>query len=263
MSLGLNSNQFHTGLNEICHHFETNPSDEYLSELVRDVENARGMLFQAIKKDLAKEGIKQESFLLRERLASATHYIESFQYEPNAELKASAKALKRQLRNYGIFYKMDVHSRLTEVQAMLRDMDKPEMKAHVAKIPGLDSRIINVKNAMEALLDRMVVVEKMRGEAKPQKSKLELKREAAEKLDRLLVYLDHMAFKDPDTYGKDYSFVVGLITNLNKTYKHKVRRLVEDIEDDELDDELDDTFDEEEKSATPDELPESDEAKIA
>lgn len=262
MSLRLNSNQFHTGLNEICRHFEDNHSDEELNGLVQEVENARGMLFQAIKKELAKEGIKEESFLLRERLASATHYIDSFQYEPDAEVKASAKALKRQLRKYGVFYKMDVHSRLTEVQAMLRDMETSEMKAHVAKIPGLETRIKNVQTAMEALLNRLVAVEKMRGEAKPQKSKLELKREAAAKLERLLVYLDHKAYKEPDTYGKDYGFVVGLITNLNKTYKPKVRKFVEDFDED-----WDEDFEEEESpentdgqttgKPTIDELPES------
>ena len=210
------------------------------------------MLFQAIKKELAREGIKEESFLLRERIASATHYIDSFQYEPDAEVKASAKALKRQLRKYGIFYKMDVHSRLTEVQAMLRDLDQPEMKAHVAKIPGLDTRIKNVQNAMEALLQKLIAVEKMRGEAKPLKTKLELKREASVKLERLLVYLDHKAYKDPDTYGKEFGFVVGLITNLNKTYKPKVRKFVDDFDED-----WDEDFEEEESPETTDELPQS------
>ena len=248
MSLKLNSNQFHTGLNEICHHFEGNRSDEYLNGLVQEVENARVMLFQSIKKDLVREGIKEESFVLRERLASATHLIDSFQYEPDAEVKASAKTLLRQLRNYGTFYRMDVHSRLTEVEAMLRDLDKPEMKAHVAKIPGLETRIKNVQSAMEALLQKLIAVEKMRGEAKPQKTKLELKREASVKLERLLVYLDHKAYQEPDTYGKEYSFVVGLITNLNKTYKPKVRKPLEDI-----DDELDDEFEEEETPESTDE----------
>lgn len=262
MSLRLNSNQFHTGLNEICRHFDDNRSDEELNGLVQEVENARGMLFQAIKKELVREGIKEESFLLRERLASATHYIDSFRYEPDEDVKASAKTLKRQLRKYGVFYKMDVHSRLTEVQAMLRDLDQPEMKAHVAKIPGLETRIKNVQNAMEALLQKLIAVEKMRGEAKPQKTKLELKREASVKLERLLVYLDHMAYKDPDTYGKEYGFVVGLITNLNKTYKPKARKFVDDFDED-----WDEDFEEEESpentdgqttgKQTTDELPES------
>ena len=253
LNLVLNANQYHTGLNEICHHFRDNRSDEYLNGLVEEVEKAREMLFEAIKKELATEGIKQESSLLRERLASATHYIDSFQYEPDAEVKASAKALKRQLRKYGVFYKMDVHSRLTEVQAMLRDLETPEMKAHVAKIPGLESRIKNVQTAMEALLQKLIAVEKMRGEAKPQKSKLELKHEAGAKLERLLVYLDHMAYKEPDTYGKEYGFVVGLIDNLNKTYKRKVRKRLGTLEEDEWDDD----FEEEESTESPDEHPES------
>ena len=75
----------------------------------------------------------------------------------------------------------------------------------------------------------------IRQQAKPQKSKLELKREAAAKLERLLVYLDGMAFKDPDTYGKDYNYVVGLVTNLNKTYKRKVRNAKENPDEGERD----------------------------
>ena len=261
LNLVLNSNQFYTGLDEICHRFDGNRSDEHLNALVEEVENAKGMLFQTIKKDMVKKGIKQESFLLRERLASATHYIDSHRFEPDEGMKASAMALQQQLRRYGVFYKMDVHSRVAEVQAMLSDLDTPEMKAHVAKIPGLEARIKNVKSAMEALLQRLMTVQDLRNEAKPQKGKLELKREAAAKLERLLVYLDGMAFKDPDTYGKDYNYVVGLITDLNKTYKHKVRTPIEDVEDEEWDEELDDELGDEseveEKSATSNDLPES------
>ena len=130
---------------------------------------------------------------------------------------------------------MDVHSRLAEVQAMLSDLDNPELKVHVAKIPGLDARIKNVRSAMEALSQRLMAVQDMHNEVKPQKSKLELKREAAAKLERLLVYLDGMAFKDPDTYGKDYNYVVGLVTNLNKTYKRKVRNAKENPDEGERD----------------------------
>lgn len=240
LNLVLNSDQFYTGLDEICHRFDGNRSDEHLNALVEEVENAKGMLFQTIKKDMVKKGIKQESFLLRERLASATHYIDSHRFEPDEGMKVSAMALQQQLRRYGVFYKMDVHSRVAEVQAMLSDLDTPEMKAHVAKIPGLEARIKNVKSAMEALLQRLMTVQDLRNEAKPQKSKLELKREAAAKLERLLVYLDGMAFKDPDTYGKDYNYVVGLITDLNKTYKHKVRKAMEDFDEDESDEDLED-----------------------
>ncbi len=235
LSLGLNSDQFYTGLDQICHRLSDNRSDEHLNALVKEVENAKGMLFLTIKKDMVKVGIKKESLMLHDRLASASRYIDSHRFEPDEEMKASAMVLKQQLRKYGVFYKMDVHSRLAEVQAMLSDLDNPELKVHVAKIPGLDARIKNVRSAMEALLQRLMAVQDMHNEVKPQKSKLELKREAAAKLERLLVYLDGMAFKDPDTYGKDYNYVVGLITDLNKTYKHKVRKAMEDVEEDECD----------------------------
>ena len=235
LSLGLNSDQFYTGLDQICHRLSDNRSDEHLNALVKEVENAKGMLFLTIKKDMVKVGIKKESLLLHDRLASAERYIDSHRFEPDEEMKASAMVLKQQLRKYGVFYKMDVHSRLAEVQAMLSDLDNPELKAHVAKIPGLDVRIKNVRSAMEALSQRLMEVQDMHNEAKPQKSKLELKREAAAKLERLLVYLDGMAFKDPDTYGKDYSYVVGLVTNLNKTYKRKVRNAKENPDEGERD----------------------------
>lgn len=256
LSLKLNSNQFHTGLNEICRHFESNRSDEHLNALVEAVENTKDMLFEAIKKELVREGIKHESSLLRERLASLTHYIDSFKYESDAEVKAAAMALKRQLRNYDTFNRMDVHSRLTEVQAMLRDFDTPEIQVHVAKIPSLSNRIANVRTAMEALLNRLVVLEELRGEAKPSKSKVELKREAADKLERLVVYLDGMAYKDPDAYGKEYGVVSGIIANINNTYKTKARRRLEPYEE-EYDGGLDETIEEESDAPEPPQVPES------
>ena len=259
LSLKLNSNQFHTGLNEICRHFESNRSDEHLNALVQAVENTKDMLFEAIKKELVREGIKHESSLLRERLASLTHYIDSFKYESDAEVKAAAMALLRQLRNYDTFNRMDVHSRLTEVQAMLRDFDTPEIQVHVAKIPALSDRIANVRTAMEALLNRLVVLEELRGEAKPSKSKVELKREAADKVERLVVYLDGMAYKDPDVYGKEYGFVAGIIANINNTYKTKARRRLEPYEE-EYDGGLDETQGEESDAPEYPDAPEPPEA---
>ena len=129
------------------------------------------MLFEAIKKELAREGIKHESTLLRECLASLTHYIESFKYE----------------------------------------------------------------------------------------SKVELKREASDKVERLVVYLDGMAYKDPDVYGKEYGFVAGIITNINNTYKTKAKRRLEPYEE-EYDGGLDETQGEESDTPEYPDAPEPPEA---
>jgi len=215
LSQRLNSNQFHTGLNEIIRHLEANSQDEHLSSQLQEVEESRKMLFQAIQKELATEGIKQESLVLRDCLASATHFIDSCRFEPDEEVKASAKVLKKHLKKYGTFYRMDVHSRLTGVEAMLRDLSEPELQLHVDKIAGLAERIANVRTAMEALLNRLIAVEELRNEAKPLQSKVELKRMANAKLYQLMVRLEDLALLEPDVYSKSYNVVIDRSMNNN------------------------------------------------
>ena len=65
-----------------------------------------------------------------------------------------------------------------------------------------------------------------------------------------MVYLDGMAYKAPDAYGKEYGFVAGIITNINNTYKTKAKRRLEPYEE-EYDGGLDETQGEESDAPEP------------
>ena len=45
-----------------------------------------------------------------------------------------------------------------------------------------------------------------------------LKREVNEKLEVLVTYLQAMASKEPEAYGKPYAMATGIISRLNATY---------------------------------------------
>ena len=62
-----------------------------------------------------------------------------------------------------------------------------------------------------------------------------LKREAADKLERLVDYLKAMAVKDAAAYGEDFAVVTQIITRLNTTRKSKHLYIEVELEDDKAD----------------------------
>ncbi len=235
LNLVLNSDQFYTGLDEICHRFDDGRSDEHLNALVEEVENAKGMLFQTIKKDMVKKGIKQESLLLRERLASATHYIDSHRFEPDEEKKASALALKQVFDSYSKpFARMKASERVGAMKTLQRDLDAPSMQEHVERLPEMASRINGMKEASETLKEALYQADKAKGTAPKGQSLMLLKREAAARLETLVNYLEVMAVKAPDDYAEHFAVVMQIINRLNARRKSKAYR----INDDDLEEEI-------------------------
>ena len=170
------------------------------------------MLFQTIKKDMVKKGIKQDSLLLHERLTSATHYIDSHWFEPDEEMKASAMALKQVFDSYSKpFARMKASERVGAVKTLLRNLSSPAMKEHVDRLPEMESRIKGVRDASETLEEALYQADKVKGTAPKGQSLMPLKREAAVRHETLVDYLEAMAKKSPVNYAEHYVVVMQII----------------------------------------------------
>ena len=215
---GLDSNKFHAGLDEVRRHFEGNRDDAYLSGLLAEVEAANQALIGALNFKVAKQGINREAKELNERLASASRYIDSCRYVSDQAVRASAQVLKQRFSSEGKpFNHMKVDTRVGAVRVLLRDLATPEMQAHVGLLPDLSVRIAGVRTAVEALAARQLEVDQANSQAEAPRPLLPLKRDAAAKLHRLVVYLQAMAEKDPEGYATHYAVVTEIITRLNAT----------------------------------------------
>ena len=113
---------------------------------------------------------------------------------------------------------MDLYSQLTVVSALLRDLAQPKMQAHVAKLPLLPERINGIQEALDTLLDKRLEVDRAKSRVVRHKPLSVLKREVNEKLEVLVTYLQAMASKEPEAYGKPYAVVTAIITRLNASY---------------------------------------------
>ena len=233
LSQGLDANQFHAGLDEICSHFGEKHSDEYLNGLVQDVESANAALFGVMNIASVRRSIYQESRLLNERIVAVSRYIDSCCYVANDEMKASAMVLRQLFGSYKPFTRMKVDSRIGAVSTLLRNLSQPDMQAHVGKLSELSDRIKEIQNALEALKAKRLEVDQANSAAPVVLPRKVLKREAADKLERLVDYLKAMAVKDADTYGGDFAVVPQIITRLNTTRKNKHLNIVVELEDDE------------------------------
>ena len=234
LSLGLDVKQFHEGLDEICRHFADSRSDDYLNGLVQQVVEAKESLFGGMFMASAKRGVLEESRKLNARLSALARYLDLNAYDHDAEVVESAKLLRRQLGSYGRSLSlMRVDSRLTAVDAMLRDMGSEALQPHVMRLPELSSRLEEVRDAKDDLRMKQLVVDQANSSLVKPEPLLVLKREAAAKLVPLVAYLEVMATKDAAAYGRDYAVVTEVITRLNAT-RRKGKSMQVEVE---LDDE--------------------------
>ena len=106
------------------------------------MEKADQALFDAMHVASVKHHVQQEAKLLKERIVSTVRCIESYRCAPDAEVKASAEVLKALFRSFGKpLTRMSVNTLLGATEVLLRELGKPEMQAHVGKLPELSERI--------------------------------------------------------------------------------------------------------------------------
>ena len=238
LSLGLDVKQFHEGLDEINRHFADSRSDDYLNGLVQKVAEAKESLFAAMYIASVKRGVLDESRKLNGRIAALTRYLDLCAYDTDADVSASARLLRRQLRAYGkSLAHMRVDSRMTAVEALLRDLGGDEFQPHVKRLPELATRLAEIGKAKDDLRKQRLLVDQYKSSLVKPESLLELKREAADQLVPLVAYLEVMAKKDASGYGEDYAVVTEVITRLNATRRRSDYLHIEvELEDDETDD---------------------------
>ena len=218
-NLGLNSLSFHTGIEEICLCLNDVQADDYMTGLVQEVKDANQRLLDALRVGTAKHNVQQEVKQLNDSIVAAHRFIDSCCYLPDAEVKASAKVLKKLFGSYGKpITRMDLHSQMTVVSVLLRDLSKPKMQAHVEKLPLLPERINGIREALDTLLDKRLEVDRAKSRVVKHKPLHVLKREASDKLVVLVTYLQVMSAKEPEVYGKPYAVVTEIIGRLNSTY---------------------------------------------
>lgn len=232
---GLDANQFHAGLDEICRHFEGKRSDEYLNSLVQEATLANDALFGVMNIASVRRSVRQEASLLNERIVAASRYIDSSCYVADAELKASAMVLRQLFGSYKPFPRMKVDARIGAVSTLLRNLMQPDMQTHVAKLPELTGRIKEIQNALEALKAKRLEVDQANSAAPVVQPLRLLKGEAAAKLAKVVDYLKAMAEKDAAAYGEDFAVVTEIITRLNAKRKSKHLHIEVELEDDEAD----------------------------
>ncbi len=217
--LGLGSLSFHTGIEEICLCLNDVQADDYMTGLVQEVKDANQRLLDALRVGTAKHNVQQEVKQLNDSIVAAHRFIDSCCYLPDAEVKASAKVLKKLFGSYGKpITRMDLYTQMTVVSVLLRDLAQPEMQAHVEKLPLLPERINGIREALDKLLYKHMDVILDKSTMKKHKPLSVLKREVNEKLEVLITYLQAMASKEPEAYGKPYAVVTAIITRLNATY---------------------------------------------
>lgn len=240
LSMALNSNQYHAGLLEICHQFEDSTSDEYLNGLVASLAQANNALFDVMHIDEVRITAKKENRRLLDGLMAISRYIDSSSFVSDEEEKASALVLKQALGSYDKpLTRMKMDERVGALKTLLRDLGTPAMQEHVGRLPELTSRISELTAALQALEEALYQVDKAKGTAPKGQPMMPLKREAADRLETLVDYLEAMAVKEPADYAEHHAVVMQIINRLNARRRAKSLQIEVELEDDIVDDETD------------------------
>jgi len=231
LKIGLGATQFQTGLDEICSHFEVSRSDEYLNGLVSAVDEANQALYATMQIMAKKRSFNEEAMALTQRLSSARHYVRSCCFEGDAEVRDSAAWVKAlwQTRETKPFNHMKVEARIGSARLLLGDLSTSEAQHHVERLPELAARLQGIQKAIDELTDKQLEVDEANGNSAKRESLLDLKRRAATKLASLLLYLEAMEEKDPDTYGEHLRSVTEIITRLNTTARGGAQKKQTDV----------------------------------
>ena len=216
---GLDSLSFNSGIDEICRYLKDVQADDYMTGLVKEMKDANQRLFEALSVNLAKYNVQQEVKQLNDSIVAAHRFIDSYCYLPDAEVKASAKVLKKLFGSFGKpLTRMNMYTQMTEVRVLLRELAQPKMQAHVEKLAMLPERIKGIQEALDRLVDKRLEVDRAKVRVVKHKPLPVLKREANEKLEVLVTYLQAMASKESEAYGGHYAMVTRVVKRLNATY---------------------------------------------
>lgn len=202
LSLGLNSDIFYDGAERISRCLRTTErKDAYLSAKADELDELKTLMKQTMHFRQSLEDVREESVLLRSRMAGLKRQIVWWSKYGSADEKASAERLKAIVSPFGALNHMVLRECRTVADMMLRDLSTDAAVADVAVLSGMSDLVEQLSESLELLRQKQDAVDALNASWKKPASLADLKRSVVVKVNAVMEYVIGNANANPEAFG--------------------------------------------------------------
>ncbi len=216
LSLGLNSDIFYDGVDRICRCLkETGLKDGYLSGKSAELAELKDMMYRTLHYKADLELVKEESVLLRSRLAGLKRQVVWWTKFGLPDEKASARRLQRIINAYGALNALELREYRTTADLVLRDLGTETAMADIAALSGMSNLVDQVSDSLEVLRQKQDAVDAVKSDWEKPASLLELRRSITVRVNAVMDYIAGNADANPEAFAKLLNNLETILANAN------------------------------------------------
>ena len=215
LSLCLNGDIFFDGTERICRCLkETGLKDGYLSGKSAELAELKDMMYRTLHYKADLELVKEESVLLRSRLAGLKRQVVWWTKFGLPDEKASARRLQRIINAYGALNALELREYRTTADLVLRDLGTETAMADIAALSGMKDLVDQLSDSLETIREKQDSVDTYNSDNRPA-TLSEIKRSIAAKVNAVMAYVIGNVDANPEAFAKLLNNLETILANAN------------------------------------------------
>ncbi len=200
-------------------------ADPYMTLQIGKLNDSNELMTQAINEKIANSILAPIDEKRDNNTRVIFYEVDAKELWTNTAISEAASVVAVELDKYGFeIIDMAYATESANINALLKDLKKPEVAEAIAILPGLSDLIKELEASQEEFETAYLQVVDMKIEKEKLISATKLSRVIREQINtEIIVYLKAMAMSKPDTF-KDCAKVVGkVITNNNRNVRNRLK----------------------------------------
>lgn len=216
LSLGLNSDIFYDGVDRICRCVkETGKKDVYVTAKADELDELKTKMRQTMHFKQCMEDVKEESILLRNRMAGLKRQIVWWSKFGSVDEKAHAQRLMAIVNPYGALNHLVLRACRTTADLIVRDLSTESAMADIAALSGMSNLVDQVSDSLEVLRQKQDAVDAIKSDWEKPASLLELRRSITVRVNAVMDYIAGNADANPEAFAKLLNNLETILVNAN------------------------------------------------
>lgn len=198
-------------------------ADTHLTEIFVQLKASKEKLTSAINRSKAESDLEEKDEIRDSKLRGISYLLKGYLHYPHATIKTAAEDVDKVFEKYGL--KIIEDSYVTEstlINSMLEDFASAEVQPEVAKLPGLEDLLAELKTAQTEFETARVNYESEIALENKEENATKVKKETALIInEQLVVYLRAMVQVDKTKYEEFTLAVDKIIDDTNEQVKKR------------------------------------------
>ena len=205
-------------------------TDSYMTTQIGKLHSNNKLMMEALKENVAFSILSPIDEKRDDLLRVIFHEVNAKELWPDAAISQAASVIAAELDKYGFeIINIGYTAESANINALLQDLKKPEVRAAIAKLRDLKYLIAKLEAAQEEFEAAYLQFVGINIEKGKLKSATKLRNVLRNQINNeLIVYLNGMAMSKPDTYKDCAEVVAGVIAANNSTVRNRLKKPGED-----------------------------------